>query len=43
MLNKLVCRCANFLVMANEIAGFGGSGFVFLVILSELTVQCVPK
>jgi hypothetical protein len=24
------------------IAGFGGSRFVFLAILSELTVQCVP-
>jgi hypothetical protein len=27
--------------MANEFAGFGGSDFFFLVILSELTVHCV--
>jgi hypothetical protein len=29
--------------MSNEIAGFSGSAFVFLVILSELTVQCVTN
>jgi hypothetical protein len=29
------------IVMANEIAGFGGLNLFFLDILSELTVKCV--
>jgi hypothetical protein len=30
VLNRLVCRCANVLVMANEIAGFGGLNSFYL-------------
>ncbi len=43
VLNKLVCRCGEKKkkLMANEIAGFGGLNLFYLVIMSELTIECV--
>jgi hypothetical protein len=41
VLNRLVCRCANFLVMANEIAGFRWSEFILVNLGERLAVRCL--
>jgi hypothetical protein len=39
MLNRLECRRERKSAMANEIVGFDGLNYYFLVILSELTFK----
>jgi len=39
--NRCECRCERKNAMANEIVGFDGLNYYFLVILSELTFKCV--
>jgi hypothetical protein len=41
MLNRRECRCERKNAMANEIVGFDGLNYYFLVILSELTFKCI--
>ncbi len=39
--NRVVCRLQDLFIHANKIASIRRSKFLFLVIFSELTVQCV--